>query len=185
MSLSRVKKDILEKLWEDSVPLQAADLSRRLNLKYQVVLMNISELEKMGYVESKQKGYYSITEPGREALGLPLLTAELAQKIVSPVPVERAFHFFTGIGNYTGVSATSLQDFCEKIKTIDKRSVRFHFSRGDFEKWFEFLGDKELAKRTSLLKKKEMSDEQFKDALYNLVKNRCSEIKIILTSKQA
>jgi len=182
MSFSRVKKDILEELWEESIPLQAADLSRRLNLKHQVVLMNISELEKMGYVESKQKGYYSITELGREALGLPLLTAELAQRIVSPLPLERAFHFFTGIGNYTGVYAISLQDFCEKIKTIDKRSVRFHFSRGDFEKWFEFLGDKELAKRTSLLKKQEMSDEQLREALYNLTKNRCSKIKTILTN---
>jgi len=182
MSLSRVKKDILEELWEESIPLQAADLSRRLNLKHQVVLMNISELEKMGYVESKQKGYYSITELGREALGLPLLTAELAQRIVSPLPLERAFHFFTGIGNYTGVYATSLQDFCEKIKTIDKRSVRFHFLRGDFERWFEFLGDKELAKRTSLLKKQEMSDEQLREALYNLTKNRCSKIKTILTN---
>jgi DNA-binding MarR family transcriptional regulator len=184
MSLSRVKKGILEELWEDSVPLQAADLSRRLNLKYQVVLMNISELEKMGYVESKQKGYYSITEQGREALGLPLLTVELAQRIVSTGTGERAFHFFRGIGNYTGVSATSLQDFCEKIQAINKQSINFHLSRGDFERWFEFLGDKELAKRTSLLKKKEMSDEQFRDALYNLVQNRCLEIKIILT-KQA
>ena len=28
----------------------------------------------------------------------------------------------------------------------------------------------------------EMSDEQLKEALYNLVKNRCSKIKAILTS---
>jgi hypothetical protein len=57
----------------------------------------------------------------------------MAQKIVSPVPVERAFHFFTGIGNYAGVSATSLQDFCEKIQAINKQSIKFHLSRGDFE----------------------------------------------------
>ncbi|MEM3550898.1 MAG: hypothetical protein QXQ94_08765 [Candidatus Bathyarchaeia archaeon] len=122
--------------------------------------MHINELEKMGYVESKRKGYYSITQSGRELLGFPLLTIQLAQKIVSPLPLEKAFHFFTGIGNYTGTSAISLQDFCEKIKTIDKQSVRFHFLRGDFEKWFEFLGDKELAQRTRLLNKQGMSGEQ-------------------------
>jgi predicted transcriptional regulator len=182
MSLSKVNKDILEELWKESAPLGAADLSRRLNLKYQVILMHINELQRIGYVESKQKGYYSITQLGREALGFPVLTAVLAQRIISPLPLERAFHFFTGIGNYTGVYATSLQDFCEKIKTIDKGSVRFHFLRGDFERWFEFLGDKELAKRTSLLKTQEMSDEQLRDALYSLTKNRCSKIKTILTN---
>lgn len=88
MSLSRVKKDILEELWKESVPITATDLSRRLNLKYQVVVMHISELEKMGYVECKQKGYYSITQPGTEALGFPALTAELAKKILSPLPLE-------------------------------------------------------------------------------------------------
>ncbi|MEM3618550.1 MAG: DUF5752 family protein [Candidatus Bathyarchaeia archaeon] len=181
MSLSRVKKDILEELWKENVPIQAADISKKLNLKYQVIAMHINELEKMGYVESKRKGYYSITQSGRELLGFPLLTIQLAQKIASPLPLEKAFHFFTGIGNYTGTSATSLQDFCEKIKTIDKQSIRFHFLRGDFENWFDFLGDKELAQRTRLLKKQEMSDEKLREALYNLTKNRCSQIKKILT----
>jgi predicted transcriptional regulator len=180
MSLDRVKKEILKALWKDSSPLQATDLSRKLNLKYQVVETHIDELEKMGYVTSKQKGYYSITQLGCEALGFPMLTAELAKKIVSPLPFERAFHFFTGIGNYIGLSATSLEDFCEKIQTIDNRSVRFHLLRGDFKRWFEYLGDKELAKRISLLEKQEMPDEQLKDAVYKLVKNRCSEIKAIL-----
>jgi predicted transcriptional regulator len=180
MSLGKVKRDILEELWKESAPLRATDLSKRLNSKYQLVMMHIVELEKMGYVESTQKGYYSITQPGREALGFPLLTVGFAKKIVSPLPLEKAFHFFTGIGNYTGTFATSLQDFCEKIQTIDKRSVRFHFSRGDFERWFEFIGDRELAKKTSLLKGQNLSDEQLRQSLYEIVRNRCSEIKTIL-----
>jgi len=180
MSLGKVKKDILEELWKKLAPLSATDLSRRLNLKYQVVVMHVSDLEKMGYVESKQKGYYSITQHGMKALGFPMLTAELAQRIVSPLPLERAFHFFTGIGNYTGASATSLQDFCEKIQTVDKQSVRFHFLRGDFERWFEFIGDRELAKKASLLKEQNLSDEQLRQSLYEIVRNRCSQIKAIL-----
>ena len=180
MSLSRVKKDILEELWKESAPIRPTDLSKRLNSKFQLVMMHIVELEKMGYVESKQKGYYSITQQGREALGFPLLTVAFAKKIVSPLQLEKAFHFFTGIGNYTGTSATSLQDFCEKIQTIDKRSVSFHFPRGDFERWFEFIGDGELAKRISLLKGQNLSDEQLRQAMYEIVRNRCSEIKAIL-----
>jgi len=181
MSLGKVRKDILEELWKEADPLHVRDLTRRLKLKYQVVVMNIAKLEKMGYVESKRKGYYGITEPGREALGLPMLTTNLAQKISSPLPPEGAFYFFTGVGNYTGISAMSLQDFCEKIQTINIQSIRFHLLRGDFERWFESLGDKELSKRTNLLKEKEMSDEQLRNALYNLVKNRCTEIKTILS----
>jgi hypothetical protein len=180
MSLGKVKKDVLEELWKESAPLRPTDLSKRLNSKFQLVMIHIIELEKMGYVESAQRGYYSITQPGREALGFPLLSAGLAKKIVSPLPLEKAFHFFTGIGNYTGTFATSLQDFSEKIQTIDKRSVRFHFSRGDFERWLEFIGDKELARRISLLKGQNLSDEQLRQAMYEIVRNRCSETKTIL-----
>jgi len=58
--------------------------------------------------------------------------------------------------------------------------ARFHFLRGDFEGWFEFIGDRELAKKTSLLKGQSLSDEQLRQSLYEIVRNRCSQIKAIL-----
>jgi hypothetical protein len=71
---------------------------------------------------------------------------EEASRICRKLPREQAFCFFTSVGNYTGESATSLEEFLEKIKEVDIKSLDFHLCRGDFEKWIaEILEDKELA----------------------------------------
>jgi hypothetical protein len=61
-------------------------------------------------------------------------------------PREKAFYFFTSIGNYTGASASSLKEFMEKINEVNVKSLEFHLYRGDFEKWIsEVLQEGELA----------------------------------------
>jgi hypothetical protein len=71
---------------------------------------------------------------------------EEASRICRKLPKEQAFCFFTSVGNYTGESAASLEEFLEKIKEVDIKSLDFHLCRGDFEKWIaEILEDKELA----------------------------------------
>ncbi len=71
---------------------------------------------------------------------------EEAVRIFRKLPREQAFHFFTSVGNYTGESAASFEEFLQKIKEINIKSMEFHLYRGDFEKWFaEILEDKELA----------------------------------------
>jgi hypothetical protein len=40
---------------------------------------------------------------------------------------EKAFYFFTAIRNYTGESATSIEDFLKKIEHIGIKSIEFHF----------------------------------------------------------
>ncbi len=62
------------------------------------------------------------------------------------VPFESGFHFCTDGGYYTGISALSLCDFIEKLKTIDEDSIDFHIKRRDFQKWVrDVFGDEELA----------------------------------------
>ena len=69
-----------------------------------------------------------------------------ASQILRKLSKENAFYFFTSIGNYTGESVASLEEFLGKIREIDIRSLEFHLSRRDFEKWIaETLEDKELA----------------------------------------
>jgi hypothetical protein len=69
-----------------------------------------------------------------------------ASRIFRKLPKEQAFYFFTSVGNYTGESAASFEEFLDKIKEIDIKSLEFHLYRGDFEKWIaETLEDKELA----------------------------------------
>jgi hypothetical protein len=71
---------------------------------------------------------------------------EETSRICRKLPREQAFLFFTSVGDYTGESAASLEEFLEKIKEVDIKSLDFHLCRGDFEKWIaETLEDKELA----------------------------------------
>jgi hypothetical protein len=55
--------------------------------------------------------------------------------VLKPVPREKAFYFYSDIGNYTGKSAASLKEFAEKIEDVDVKSLGFHLRRGDFENW--------------------------------------------------
>ena len=42
-----------------------------------------------------------------------------ASRILRKLPREKAFYFFTSIGNYTGEKAASLEEFAEKIEKVD------------------------------------------------------------------
>ena len=71
---------------------------------------------------------------------------ESCQNSLIDVPFEQGFHFCTNGGRYTGISAVSLADLAEKLKTIDADSISFHLDRGDFQKWVtDIFCDEELA----------------------------------------
>lgn len=90
---------------------------------------------------------------------------------------EKAFYFFTSIGNYTGESAASLKEFTDKINEVNVKSVEFHFSRGDFEKWMdEVLEDKSLAIEIANLRGKNYSGTVLRQHLYNIVAKRYSQL---------
>jgi len=59
------------------------------------------------------------------------------QRLLGTVPHEKGFHFFTEPGKYTGVTATSLVEFAQKLQTIPVQSVTFHIQRQDFQKWLK------------------------------------------------
>jgi hypothetical protein len=91
-------------------------------------------------------------------------------KILRTVPREKAFYFFTSIGNYTGISASSLKEFVEKINEVNVKSLEFHLYRGDFEKWIdEVLQDKELAEGIRRLQKVNLAGEVLRNQLHATV----------------
>jgi len=91
---------------------------------------------------------------------------------------EKAFYFFTAIGNYTGESATSIEDFLKKIEHIDIKSIEFHFYRGDFEKWMaEIIGDKELVEQIKKLKDQNLTGGKLRNQLHSIISKRC-EMKV-------
>jgi hypothetical protein len=92
------------------------------------------------------------------------------EKILRTVPREKAFYFFTSIGNYTGISASSIKEFMDKINEVNVKSLEFHLYRGDFEKWIaETLEDAELAMEIRNLRNQNCSGTLLKENLYNIV----------------
>jgi hypothetical protein len=115
----------------------------------------------------------------------PVLNKDLASKILRSVPEQEGFHFYLAIGEPTGETAVSLADFVSKMETIDVRSVNFHFSRKDFEKWIRgVIGDAELALRVGRIRLG-IQGEALRNEIIRVVKMRLNELKppLPVTSK--
>jgi len=98
---------------------------------------------------------------------------EVISKILRTLPREKAFYFFTSIGNYTGENAASLKEFVEKINEVNIKSLEFHLYRGDFEKWIsEVLQDEELAEEIRKIQKFNLTGDALRNQLYTTVSRR-------------
>jgi hypothetical protein len=105
------------------------------------------------------------------------LKEEMSSRILRTLPREKAFYFFTSIGNYTGQSAASLKEFMEKVNTVNVKSLEFHLSRGDFEKWTtEVLEDKKLALDFWRLQRSNLLGDSLRSQLYLTVSRRYKEL---------
>jgi len=101
-----------------------------------------------------------------------------SSRILRSVLREEAFYFFTSIGNYTGQSAASLDEFLQKIKEVNIKSLEFHLYREDFEKWIsQTLGDAKLAEDIKGLRNMKVVGNALRDRLYFLVSRRLKDLK--------
>jgi Family of unknown function (DUF5752) len=101
----------------------------------------------------------------------------LSLKLLRTVSTKEAFHFYTDIGQYYGQPATSLADFCEKLEIVPTKSIDFHFTRGDFEKWIrESIGDKYLANEIAKVDES-LRGEELRKLIRGTVKNRLLGLK--------
>jgi len=173
MSISPVKRLILETMWLLDRPAKATEIAKEAGLGFPPVMMHILGLTKMAYVQMPEKGTYVISESGKKVLGLPIISKEKAAEILAYLPMEKSFHFYADIGKPLNIHAASLGDFCDKILKVDPSSVEFHVNRGDFEAWFAGLGDAELARKTLLVREEKIAGENLRKKLYEMVKNRC------------
>ena len=106
-----------------------------------------------------------------------VLNKALVSKILSSVPEQEGFRFYLAIGEPTGETAVSLADFINKIRTVDVRSVNFHFPRKDFEKWIRgVIGDAELALRIGRIRLG-IQGEALRNEILRVVKVRLNELK--------
>lgn len=87
------------------------------------------------------------------------------------------FYFYVDIGQYTGVTAASYEDFLASIKKVKVKSLGFHVKRGDFEKWVSnALKDEKLAKEIGKLKNQKIWGEALRNRLYRMVSERQKEL---------
>ena len=85
---------------------------------------------------------------------------------IKTVPFESSFHFFRALGDSTGVTATSLNEFAGKLQIVPAESVQFHFQRKDFQKWIKgTIKDEELAEKIDRIKKEIHPNELRKEIL--------------------
>jgi hypothetical protein len=98
------------------------------------------------------------------------------KRLLATVPFENGFHFYTGIGNYTGITATNLNEFAVKLQTVPIESVTFHFERKDFQQWIkDTIKDSELAEQMNRIKHGLPAEDLRKEILHT-VNARLNEI---------
>jgi hypothetical protein len=172
MSLSPVKQEILEIMLLYEKPMRAMEIAKGTKKEFPQVMMHLLGLVRMGYVNTPEKGQYLINEKGKQVLGIPETNKEKAAVIIAFSPHEEAFEFYADIGKPLNLHAHSLRDFANKLEKADIASVEFHIERGDFEVWFKGLGDEELAKKSGLLKQKNLAGEELRKQLHEIVEQR-------------
>ena len=100
-----------------------------------------------------------------------------ASRIFRKLPKEQVFYFFTSVGNCTCESAASFEEFLEKIREIEIKSLEFHLCRGDFEKWIaEILEDKELAEEILNLRDIMPTRDVLRKRLVTIVSKRLEKL---------
>jgi len=96
----------------------------------------------------------------------PTIIKHTIIKPLKIVPFESGFHFYTAIGNYTGITATSLSEFAAKLKIVPTESITFHFQRKDFQKWIKYtIKDAALAERLNRTKGEQSAEGLRKEIL--------------------
>ncbi len=95
-------------------------------------------------------------------------------KIVNGIvaaPLEKAFYFYTGFGQYTGLLAATIENFVEALQKVNIESIEFHSKRRDFERWTrDVLDSNDLADGIEDLRERGLTGEELRCRLIEVTK---------------
>ncbi len=87
------------------------------------------------------------------------------------LPYDKPFYFYTDIGRYTGMLASSISSLIEALAKVEAQSLEFHLYRKDFERWIrDVIQTPELAEKIADLRKEGLKGEMLRQRLIRAVK---------------
>ncbi len=86
------------------------------------------------------------------------------------VPRDKSFYFDTGLGQYSGILASSIEEFLASLKIVPLESLEYHIGRRDLEKWTkDVLGSVMLADNIRTLRRSQLKGEDLRIRLVEVV----------------
>jgi len=98
---------------------------------------------------------------------------------LAAVTANEPFLFYRGVGeeNFTGVIVWSLKGFIKVLQKVEIKSIEFHNSRGDFERWAEdSLKDKVLAEKFKEIRLSKLKGQALRKALAAAARERFDDL---------
>jgi alpha-amylase len=98
---------------------------------------------------------------------------------LAAVAADEPFLFYTDVGKeyFTGIMAWSLKGFIKALQKVNIKSLEFHSTRGDFERWAEkSLHDKELAEQLKKTRLAKVKGEMLRKILTKISKERYNQV---------
>ena len=102
----------------------------------------------------------------------PNTTVEVGTTVdgIVAVPREKSFYFDTGLGHYSGILASSIDEFLGALRIVPLESIEYHIGRRDFEKWTkDVLGSVLLADNIRSLRRGFLKGEELRVQLITVV----------------
>jgi alpha-amylase len=100
---------------------------------------------------------------------------------LAAITANEPFLFYTGVGEkyFTDTMAWSLKGFTKIIQKINVKSLEFHNSRGDFERWAEkSLHDRTLSEQLKQIRQSRLRGESLRKSMVKIVKERFDKMNM-------
>ena len=110
---------------------------------------------------------------------IPANNSSSTQRILRTVPDDKAFYFYLGIDRPMNVRANNLNEFLEKLRSVEIDSIEFHLARGDFGRWIDMLGDHTLVQSIGELRGRNLHSSQLRQRLIEITTARINRLEKI------